>query len=153
MGPEFSELGAGLGLELGAGGAKWNRKIGANIGRPAPQDDHPISEVDCFVDVMRYQDNCLPLVFPDPKYQVFESFSCLCVNRGKGLIHEHYSRFEYEGTGDRYSLLHPPRKLPGVAIGGLPKPHFPQGFFRPCLPFSGSVTLSITLSQGSRERL
>src|SRR5918992_1342509 len=94
-----------------------------HLGRRRSQDDHPIRQVDGFVDVMRHEEDRDPELLPHLQDQVLEITASLCVHRRERLVHEEHRRLVRECACDRDALLHAAGELPRVVVDEAREPH------------------------------
>jgi len=89
--------------------------------RAVGHHDDAVGEIDRLLDPVRYEDDRLFLLGPDPEQLVLHVLPGERVESAEGLVHQHDRRVERRHPGDRHPLLHPAGEVLGEPVAEFEK--------------------------------
>ena len=102
-----------------------SRHIDPNIhtDTPALKQYNPISQIDCFVDVMRNQYNCKSFLLPQPLNEVLHLNTRERIQSAKGLVQQKQTWIMYESSCKCHALALSTRQHRWPIVTALAKEH------------------------------
>jgi len=105
------------------------------------EDDHPIRQIDGFIDVVRDEHHGLPVPLPDVEQKALHLEARLHVKRREGLIHQQDIGPQAQGPGDGGPLLHTAGEFMGMFLRKLAQTHLAEEVLGPLTPLFPCHTL------------
>ena len=98
-------------IKSAAGNLSWSWKSNSHFFQDASwscgQDQNPICEMNCFVDMVGHKHDSDVGGFPDFEKKILHLVACLDIQRRKGFIHQKHFGLQAERSRDGDALFHP----------------------------------------------
>src|SRR5262249_11436461 len=95
---------------------KRDGNLRANSPGTSAHDNHTISEKNCLLNTMRYEQHCLSGMGSEARYLLLQQHTCLGVQCAEWLVHQYHVRIRRQSTCNRGALLHATPNLVRITI-------------------------------------